>query len=70
MFYCLGFHLCLRICPYEGPENQKVLKTNAIHQLLVYDNDVNILGDNINTIRENTKALIDPNNEAALAVNA
>jgi hypothetical protein len=55
---------------YEGPENQKGLKSTATHDLLVYADDVNLLGDNKSTIRKNTKLLIDPNNEAALEVNA
>jgi hypothetical protein len=32
---------------------------NGTHQLLVYADDVNLLGDKINTIKKNTKTLID-----------
>jgi hypothetical protein len=38
-------------------------------QLLVYDDDVNILGDNIDTIKESTQTLIDANTEVGLEVN-
>jgi hypothetical protein len=36
------------------------LKLNGTHQLLVYADDENLLGDNIDTVRKNTETLIDP----------
>jgi hypothetical protein len=41
------------------PENQVERKFNGTHQLLAYADDVNILGDNIDTIKKNTQNIID-----------
>jgi hypothetical protein len=35
------------------------LKLNGTHQLLLYADDVNILGDDIDTMKKNTQTLID-----------
>jgi hypothetical protein len=39
--------------------NQKGLKFNGTHQLLVYADDVDLLGDNIYTVKTNAQTLID-----------
>jgi hypothetical protein len=49
---------CFRICHQESPEKLMGLKLNGTHQL-VYADDVNLLGDNINTINKNTEAIND-----------
>jgi hypothetical protein len=50
-------------------ENQVGLKLNGTHQLLAYADDVNLLGDNIDTIKRNTETLIDGSKEVGLEIN-
>jgi hypothetical protein len=38
------------------------------HQLLVYADDADLLADNVNTIKKNTKALIKTSKEEGLVV--
>jgi hypothetical protein len=45
------------------------LKLNGTQQLLVYADDVNLLGDNIDTIKKNIGTLIDASKEVGLEVN-
>jgi hypothetical protein len=44
-------------------ENQEGLKLNGTHQLPDYANNVNIVGENIDTIQKNIKALLDTSKE-------
>jgi hypothetical protein len=46
------------------------LKLNGMHQLLIYANDVNLLGDDIDTIKKKTETLFDASKEVDLEVNA
>jgi hypothetical protein len=46
------------------------LALNGTHQLLVSADDVNLLRDNINTIKRNTDTLINVCKEVGLEVNA
>jgi hypothetical protein len=43
---------------------------NGIHQLLVYADDVNILGRSIHAVKKNTEALVVASKEIGLEVNA
>jgi hypothetical protein len=51
-------------------ENQVGLNLNGALQLLVYADDVTLLGGNIDTIKKNTGTLIGISKEASLEVNA
>jgi hypothetical protein len=54
-----AFQLCCR----KVQENQGGLKLNGTHQLLAYADDVNLLGDNIDSIKKNTETLISASKE-------
>jgi hypothetical protein len=45
------------------------LKLNETHQLLAYADDVNLLGDNIDTIKKNTETLTDASKEVGPEIN-
>ena len=50
--------------------NQDGLKLYGTHQLLVYAEDVNILGGSVRTIKKNAEALVVASKEIGLEVNA
>jgi hypothetical protein len=45
------------------------LKLNGTHQLQAYSDDVNLLGDNVDTIKKNTETLTDARKDVCLEVN-
>jgi hypothetical protein len=45
------------------------LKLNGTHQFLAYADDVNLLGDNIDTIEKNIETLTDASKEVGLEIN-
>jgi hypothetical protein len=63
------FNFALEYAIRKVQENQVGLKLNGTHQLLAYTNDVNLLGDNIDIIRNNTETLIDASKEVGLEIN-
>jgi hypothetical protein len=43
---------------------------NGTHQKLVYADDVNLLGDSINTIEEKSERLLEATSDTGLVINA
>jgi hypothetical protein len=69
-FIAIVFNFAVEYAIRNVQENQVGLKLNGTHQLLVYADDVNLLGDNIDTINKDTETLIGASKEVGLEVNA
>jgi hypothetical protein len=62
----LPFNFALEYAIRKVQENQVGLKLNGTHQLLAYADVVNLLADNIDTIKKNSEILIDARKEDGL----
>jgi hypothetical protein len=65
----LLFNFALEYVIRKVQENQVGLKLNGTNQLLAYADDVNLLGDNIDTIKKHKETLSDTSKEVGLEIN-
>jgi hypothetical protein len=52
----------------KAQKNQMGLKLNGTPRLLAYADDVNLLADNMDTIKRNTETLIDASKDVGLEI--
>jgi uncharacterized protein (UPF0335 family) len=64
----LLFKFALEYTIKRVQENQEGLKLNVTHQLWAYFDDINIVEENIHTIKKNTEELFDASKEVGLEV--
>ncbi|KAJ4442477.1 hypothetical protein ANN_04063 [Periplaneta americana] len=63
------YKLVLEYAIRKVQDNREGLELNRLHQLLVYMDDMNMLGENSQTIKENTEILLEASKAIGLEVN-
>jgi hypothetical protein len=66
--YFFVVHLTMSSAGSKKTKKERLI-LNGTHQLLAYADDVTVVGENIDTIQKNTKALLYASKEVGLEVN-